>query len=112
MKRHPMSGADMLRKVPGLGGVASVVLHHHERWDGTGYPCGLRGEEIPVASRIIAACDAYNAMTSDRPYRRAVDHEVAVDELRSGAGAQFDPAAVHAVIENLPRWAEQDLVLN
>jgi len=102
MRRHPISGAEMLKSVPGLEGVAAIVRHHHERYDGTGYPYGLEADEIPLASRIISTCDAYDAMVSDRPYRPALDHDDAVAELRSLAGAQFDPAAVDAVIAALP----------
>ena len=109
MRRHPVSGAEMLRRVPGLEGVAAIVRHHHERYDGTGYPLGLRGDEIPVASRVISTCDAYDAMLSDRPYRPAMSHEVAVEELRALAGAQFDPDAVDALIGVVPEWRERVL---
>ena len=73
----------------------------HECWDGTGYPDGLRGEEIPVASRIVLACDAWHAMTSDRPYRLALPREEAIRELERNAGTQFCPAAVAALLEVL-----------
>ncbi len=114
MQRHPMAGAEMLRRVPGLEGVAAIVRHHHEHFDGSGYPFGLQGEEIPIASRIISTCDAYDAMTSDRPYRAAMSHDVAVAELQSCCGRQFDPDAVDAVIEAVPFWLEreQDLTLH
>ena len=91
---HPVWGAELLARVPGVEVVANIVRFHHERWDGTGYPDGLAGERIPLASRIIAACDAYHAMTSDRPYRRAMSVEQALGELRANAGSQFDPTVV------------------
>jgi HD-GYP domain-containing protein (c-di-GMP phosphodiesterase class II) len=76
--------------------VATIVRYHHERWDGGGYPDGLSGERIPLASRIIAVCDSYNAMTSDRPYRRAMSPADALNELHINAGWQFDPSVVFA----------------
>jgi HD-GYP domain-containing protein (c-di-GMP phosphodiesterase class II) len=81
-----------------MGAVARIVRHEHERWDGNGYPDGLAGTEIPVGSRIIFACDAYHAMTSDRPYRKAMDHADAMAELSSNAGTQFDPEVVEGLV--------------
>jgi HD-GYP domain-containing protein (c-di-GMP phosphodiesterase class II) len=98
MKEHPVIGERILRAIPGLGGVARIVRHEHERWDGKGYPDGLEGEQIPIGSRIILACDAYHAMTSDRPYRAALPHSVAVEQLVEGAGTQFDPAVTEVLI--------------
>ena len=98
---HAMWGAETLSRVPGLGAVATIVRFHHERWDGAGYPDGLRGARIPLASRIIAVCDAYGAMTCDRPYRSAMDPDDALDEIRAGAGTQFDPAVVRAFVSAL-----------
>jgi HD-GYP domain-containing protein (c-di-GMP phosphodiesterase class II) len=94
MKHHPIWGADMLKRVPGCSGVANIVLNHHEHFDGGGYPNGLKGEKIPLESRIIGACDAYHAMISDRPYRTAMPIEQACEELQQGSGTQFDPDAV------------------
>jgi HD-GYP domain-containing protein (c-di-GMP phosphodiesterase class II) len=74
------------------------VRSSHERWDGSGYPDGLAGEQIPRGSRIISVCDSYHAMTSDRPYRKAMSVEVALAELRAGAGSQFDPEVVEAFL--------------
>jgi putative nucleotidyltransferase with HDIG domain len=91
MVQHPASGAEILARVPGLEVVATIVRYHHERWDGSGYPDGLSGARIPLASRIIAVCDSFNAMTSDRPYRRAMSHEDALAEMQVHAGWQFDP---------------------
>jgi hypothetical protein len=101
MRRHPELGAQMLRRVPGLKGVSRIVRHAHERWDGDGYPDRLRMADIPLESRIIFACDAYQAMTSDRPYRDALRPWVAVSELREGAGGQFDPDVVDELVNEL-----------
>lgn len=99
MAQHPVSGAQILARVPGLEAVASIVRYHHERWDGGGYPDGIASTRIPLASRIISVCDSYNAMTSDRPYRRAMSHGDAMDELRTHAGWQFDPDLAFAAGE-------------
>ncbi len=98
MKEHPVIGERILRAIPGLGGVARIVRHEHERWDGGGYPDGIAGDAIPIGSRIILACDAYHAMTSDRPYRQAMSHGDALRELRTSAGTQFDPQVVEALL--------------
>ena len=98
MRQHPIVGERILRAIPGLGGVAKIVRHEHERWDGRGYPDGLAGEEIPIGSRIILVCDAYHAMTSDRPYRAAMSHTDAVAELTRNAGSQFDPNVAEALV--------------
>jgi diguanylate cyclase len=95
---HATWGAETLARVPGLGAVATIVRFHHERWDGAGYPDGLSGERIPLASRIIAVCDAYGAMTADRPYRSALCPDDAIEEIRNGAGGQFDPSVVDALV--------------
>ena len=98
MRQHPAIGERILRSIPGLGGVARIVRHEHERFDGGGYPDGLSGNEIPIGSRIILACDAYHAMTSDRPYRKAMEHSAAVRELAASAGTQFDPEVTEQLI--------------
>jgi diguanylate cyclase (GGDEF)-like protein len=98
MRQHPAIGERILRAIPGLGAVARVVRHEHERWDGKGYPDRLAGAAIPVGSRIILACDAYHAMTSDRPYRKAMKHAEAMAELTGNAGTQFDPEVVQALV--------------
>lgn len=98
MRQHPVIGERILRALPGMGGVARIVRHEHERWDGTGYPDRLAGEEIPLGSRIILAADTYHAITSDRPYRAARSHSEAIDELTRAAGSQFDPAVTAALI--------------
>jgi diguanylate cyclase (GGDEF)-like protein len=98
MRQHPAIGERILRAIPGLGDVARIVRHEHERWDGKGYPDQLAGADIPVGSRIILACDAYHAMTSDRPYRKAMEHAEAMTELTANAGIQFDPEVVEALV--------------
>jgi diguanylate cyclase (GGDEF)-like protein/putative nucleotidyltransferase with HDIG domain len=103
MREHPVIGERILRAIPGMGGVARIVRHEHERFDGGGYPDGLAGEAIPLGSRIILACDAYHAMTSDRPYRAGMPHEYAVAELVRCAGSQFDPRIVAALVRHLGR---------
>jgi diguanylate cyclase (GGDEF)-like protein/putative nucleotidyltransferase with HDIG domain len=107
MREHPVIGERILRAIPGMGGVARIVRHEHERFDGTGYPDGLAGEQIPLGSRIILACDAYHAMTSDRPYRAGLGHEHAVAELVRCAGSQFDPRIVAALVSHLGRGDDQ-----
>lgn len=96
MQAHSERGARMLAGVPEMEDVASVIRHHHEHWDGSGYPEGLAGEQIPVASRIILVADAYDAMTSPRPFRDSFDHETALGKLREMSGVHFDPEAVRA----------------
>jgi HD-GYP domain-containing protein (c-di-GMP phosphodiesterase class II) len=106
IKHHTIEGQFMLDRVGGLlARVGEVVRSCHERWDGSGYPDGLAGEEIPIAARIVFACDAYNAMTTDRPYRDAMPRETALAELRSNTGTQFDPRIVSALIKVVERGA-------
>ena len=100
---HAAWGAETLAQIPGLEAVATIVRFHHERWDGAGYPDGLMGARIPLASRIISVCDAYGAMTVDRPYRDAMATTDALQEIREGAGSQFDPAVVAALLDALSR---------
>ena len=97
MHRHPGLGADLLMGVAGFGPVRTVILAHHERFDGGGYPLGLAGTGIPVEERLICVVDAYDAMTSEKPYRSAMSHAEAIERLKLGAGTQFDPAMVEAV---------------
>jgi putative nucleotidyltransferase with HDIG domain len=98
MKRHPEFGAQIISGIPFLEEVARIVRHHHERWDGMGYPDGLRGDRIPLGARIFAVGDSFDAMTSDRPYRRALSIEAAREEIRRCANSQFDPAVVNAFL--------------
>ena len=107
MREHPVIGERIVRTIPGLGPVARIIRHEHERWDGTGYPDGLSGDEIPIGARIVLACDAYNAMTSDRPYRQALPHQEAMHELSEGAGTQFDPEVTEILIGQL--WSNRQL---
>jgi diguanylate cyclase (GGDEF)-like protein len=97
VKRHTLVGERILRTSPALWGVASIVRATHENWDGTGYPDGLAGEEIPRSARIIAACSAFDAMTSPRPYREALTSQEALAELESRSRASFDPAVVRVL---------------
>src|SRR5207302_10254717 len=99
LERHPMIGFRMLDSL-GVDPVADVVLHHHERWDGAGYPDGLRGDAIPLGARIIFVADAYDAMTSDRVYRAKRSAEAALAELERCSGTQFDPEIVAAFVED------------
>ena len=96
METHSEIGERILAKVEDYADIATIVRHHHERWDGQGYPDGLRGEQIPLLSRIIAVADAYNAMTSDRPYRDAMPSRVARMRLAQGVESQFDTTVVAA----------------
>jgi response regulator RpfG family c-di-GMP phosphodiesterase len=107
MRRHPVHGQQILQGISFLEGAARVVGQHHEKWDGTGYPLGLRGEEIDLNARIFAVADAFDAITSDRVYRAGRSYEVAVAELEEYAGRQFDPAVV-AAFRRIPReqWDE------
>ncbi|MGH2745547.1 MAG: HD-GYP domain-containing protein, partial [Thermoleophilaceae bacterium] len=96
VRQHTLIGERILAAAPALKGVARLVRWSHERWDGEGYPDRLRGPEIPVGARIIAVCDAYDAITSDRAYAKARSHEEALAELGRCAGTQFEPATVEA----------------
>jgi HD-GYP domain-containing protein (c-di-GMP phosphodiesterase class II) len=98
MRQHTVAGERILDTSPALVDVAPLVRSSHERWDGKGYPDHLAGAEIPLGARIIAVCDSYDAMTSDRSYRRAMSEEVALAELQAGAGSQFDPKVVGAFL--------------
>ena len=101
MREHPVWGARALQAIPGFRPAARAVRGHHERWDGDGYPDGLAGEAIPIAARVIAVCDAYEAMTSTRPYRPALRSTEARERLVADTGTQFDPAAVWGLLDVL-----------
>jgi HD-GYP domain-containing protein (c-di-GMP phosphodiesterase class II) len=96
MRRHPRIGADIVDQIEGFEEISAAIIAHHERYDGGGYPFGLKGEEIPIEARIISVVDTYDAMTSDRPYRRALSHDTAIAELSRCAGTQFDTRVVEA----------------
>jgi putative nucleotidyltransferase with HDIG domain len=101
MQRHVRIGEVLIREVPQLRDVIQAVSCHHERYDGTGYPRGLKGESIPLLGRIIAIADAYSAMCLDRPYRKAMPHDRILKELVARAGSQFDPEIAHVLVELL-----------
>jgi len=96
---HPRIGCRLVEQVPALDAIAPAVLHHHERFDGDGYPSGLAGEQIPLAARVICVADSFSAMTSERPYRAALELEEACTELERCAGTQFDPQVVRLFVE-------------
>ncbi len=98
MRRHPLLGAEIISRFPEFARGADYVRYHHERWDGKGYPFGLRGEEIPLGARIIAVADSYDAMATDRPYRKRLTQDVIMQEFRRGAGVQWDPQVVKAFL--------------
>jgi putative nucleotidyltransferase with HDIG domain len=106
MRRHPAAGARMLETLGAPSTILPVVLHHHERWDGAGYPAGRRGEEIPLEARVLCIVDSFDAMTSTRPYRAPRRPDEAWEELQRCAGTQFDPELVEAFAE---AWAEAGL---
>ncbi|HAG49856.1 MAG TPA: hypothetical protein DHU69_01375 [Deltaproteobacteria bacterium] len=101
IKQHSIRGAEIVKQVDALKLVATIILHHHERWDGSGYPDGLKGEKIPIEARIVSVLDAFDAMTSDRPYRRALTVEVAIAELKRCSGTQFDPKVIDAFMAEI-----------
>ena len=99
IRTHPTAGAKLIDQVGSAGEALPFILYHHERWDGRGYPTGLRGADIPEGARILAVADAFDAMTSTRPYRRALPVERALGEIDRCAGTQFDPAMARAFLE-------------
>jgi hypothetical protein len=104
MVTHTIEGQKILDQVGGfMTKVGLIVRSHHERWDGNGYPDGLAGDEIPLAARIVTCCDSWNAMRTDRAYRRALTHEDAVTELIKNSGTQFDPQVIEAFLRMIDR---------
>jgi HD-GYP domain-containing protein (c-di-GMP phosphodiesterase class II) len=106
IKKHPAKGYNILRPLEQLSGALPGILHHHERYDGTGYPKGLKGEEIPLQARIIAVADTFDAMTSERAYRPAKSHEEAMAIIENVAGAQLDPYLVSVLKDALTKDLE------
>jgi HD-GYP domain-containing protein (c-di-GMP phosphodiesterase class II) len=98
MRTHPEIGKRLIEKIPFLRGAVPIVYCHHEKWDGSGYPRGLRGDEIPLGARIFTVVDAFDAMTFDRPYSRAITFEAAKTEIKRCAGSHFDPAVVESFL--------------
>lgn len=111
MQEHCKIGANILASVPQLHRLATVVMHHHEHFDGGGYPEGLAGSEIPIESRIIAVADAYDAMTNERPFRAALSHDEAIRRIRESALSQFDPSVVNVFLDLFESQAHKDLLL-
>jgi HD-GYP domain-containing protein (c-di-GMP phosphodiesterase class II) len=101
VKAHPVITAQIVGKIEALAHLVPIIRHHHERWDGTGYPDGLKGDDIPLLARILAVADGFEAMTSERPYRRARSEEEALAELKKCAGSQWDPKVVEAFLQML-----------
>ena len=100
IRQHPRIGAEILGQSAGLAGIAKIVLHHHERWDGRGYPVGLKEDEIPLGSRIIAICDSIDAMTSQRPYRKPLGLDDCKAEIVHGSGVMYDPEIVKVILRH------------
>lgn len=107
MMTHPVLGELIVRKAPQLEDTIPGVRHHHEAWDGTGYPDRLRGEQIPYVARLLAIADAYDAMTSDRPYRQGMSSEVALEQILKGAGTQFEPELAKAFVDLMRRHSQR-----
>ncbi len=101
MKQHPTMGVTMVGAVLGLEATLDAVRHHHERWDGGGYPSGLKGEETPLIARLMAVADAFSAMTTDRPYRQAMEREKALSILSEGAGSQWGLTTIPSKFRHL-----------
>ncbi|MBQ9947765.1 MAG: HD-GYP domain-containing protein [Oscillospiraceae bacterium] len=99
MKQHPQIGADILKGCGGFARISAIILHHHERFDGKGYPFGARGEEIPFGARVIAVCDSIDAMASTRSYRKAMPLDTVRAEIERCSGTMYDPAVVRAALE-------------
>lgn len=106
IQQHAPGGKKILNTIPGLNNVALWISCHHEKWDGKGYPNGLKGEEIPLASRILAVADTYDAMTSNRSYRKGLPHEVAYEEIKNCSGTQFDPAIIEVFLKVEQKFKE------
>ncbi len=100
MKKHPCIGAEILSKSEFYEGIRQIILHHHERYDGKGYPDGAKGDEIPLGSRIIAICDSIDAMASDRAYRKAMSLDACKEEIKKNIGLMYDPVIAETMLNN------------
>ena len=100
MKKHPEIGSEILSKSQQLSELKDIVLHHHERYDGKGYPSGLKAEEIPLGARVIAICDSIDAITSNRCYRKAHDFDFCYEEIKKNLGVMYDPEIGQLVLDN------------
>ena len=107
IKKHPEIGYNMLKKIKFLSHIANDVLHHQERYDGKGYPAGISGDDIPIVARIIAVVDTFDAMTTDRPYRKALSEDTALEEIKKNSGTQFDPKVVDAFLKTFKSYKLQ-----
>lgn len=107
LKQHPENGVEIIKTIDSLSGAMPIILHHHERYDGKGYPYGLKGEEIPFLARILCIVDSFDAMTSNRPYNKRKTYEEAIEELKRCSGAQFDPELSNAFIEVIKENSEK-----
>ena len=112
MKYHSVAGSEIIKDIKFFSEGTDIIKHHHERWDGTGYPEGLKGEQIPMGARILFVADAYDAMTSDRPYRKALSPLTALQEIREGAGTQFDPRVVEVFMHIFPEISKSEKSLS
>jgi len=108
MKRHPVIGAELLQSIPYLRSAISIIRHHHERWDGRGYPDRLAGKMIPLGARIVAVADSFDAMTTARVYQQAVNPKEALEEIRAGSGIRYDPELVSALVKVLEQLEEKE----
>jgi HD-GYP domain-containing protein (c-di-GMP phosphodiesterase class II) len=109
MRKHPVFAYEMLRPIQYLRAALDIPYHHHEKWDGTGYPLGLKGEQIPLTARIFAVVDVWDALRSDRPYRSAWPAEKVLDHIRSLTGTHFDPRVVKAFLDlDIPASRDHD----
>lgn len=112
IKKHPSIGAEIIKDVDFLKEIVNIVKHHHERYDGNGYPAGLTGKDIPTESAILAVADAYDAMTSDRPYRKALPTELAIDEIKRSAGKQLHPELSNVFVEIIKKEIKMETETN
>lgn len=110
MRSHPLIGESIVKALPASDDVLPIIRHHHERFDGGGYPDGLSGHRIPLLARIVSVCDAYDALASDRPYRSRRNHDEAIETLMRGAGQQWDRELVSILLSGLPSMRSGDLV--